>query len=192
VSALLACFFDTTFTGISPAGFLPALKFCYFAALVYGMSDIVIREATPADLDALLQCEQGIVGYERPFDGTLKDGEIHYYDLAEMIVADDVQVVVAEVEGNVVGSGYARIEKPKPYHKHTDYAYLGCMYVDPEFRGKGINSLVLDALKAWCRSRNITELRLEVYTYNQPAIKAYEKAGFTPILTWMRMGLDEE
>ena len=95
------------------------------------MNDIVIREATPVDLDALLQCEQGIVAYERPFDGTLKEEELHYYDLGEMIVADDVQVVVAEVEGRVVGSGYARIEKAKPYHKHTDYAYLGCMYVDP-------------------------------------------------------------
>ena len=155
------------------------------------MSNIIIREAIPGDLNALLECEQGIVRYERPFDGTLRDGEIHYYNLAEMIVADHVHVVVAEVDGKIVGSGYARIEKANPYHKHEDYAYLGCMYVEPEMRGKGINSLVLEALKNWCRSKNITELRLEVYTYNEPAIKAYEKAGFKPILTWMRMGLDE-
>ena len=155
------------------------------------MSDVIVRTAIPADLDALLRCEQGIVSYERPFDDTLKEGEIHYYDLGEMISADNVGVVVAELDGRVVGSGYARIEEVKPYHKHTHHAYLGCMYVEPDMRGKGINNLILNALKDWCRSRNITELRLEVYTYNEAAIKAYEKAGFTPILTWMRMGLEE-
>jgi len=155
------------------------------------MSNIIVREATLDDLNALLQCEQGIVSWERPYDDTLKEGEIHYYDLAEMIVADHVYVVAAECEGVVVGSGYARIEHAKAYQKYERYAYLGCMYVLPEFRGRGVNALVLAALTDWCRSKNITELRLEVYSYNETAIKAYEKAGFKPILTWMRMGIPE-
>jgi len=155
------------------------------------MSAITIREAKLADLDALLEFEQGIVSWERGFDNTLKEGEIHYYDLGAMIVADDVYVAVAECEGRVVGSGYARTEQGKAYQKFERYAYLGCMFVLPEFRGRGVNAMVLDALKAWCRSRNITEIRLEVYTYNYTAIKAYEKAGFTPTLIWMRMGIDE-
>jgi ribosomal protein S18 acetylase RimI-like enzyme len=155
------------------------------------MSSIFIREAKPADLNALLEFEQGIVSWERPFDDTLKEGEIHYYDLGAMIVADDVRVVVAESEGRAVGSGYARIEQGKAYQKFERYAYLGCMYVLPEFRGKGVNSMVLDELISWCRSANITEIRLEVYHNNYTAIKAYEKAGFKPGLTWMRLGLDE-
>ena len=155
------------------------------------MSDIIIRTAKPADLNALLEFEQGIVSWERPFDDTLKEGEIHYYDLGAMIVADDVYVVVAESEGKLVGSGYARIEQGKSYQKFGQYAYLGCMYVLPEFRGRGVNAMVLDELMAWCRAGNITEIRLEVYHNNHIAIKAYEKAGFKPTLTWMRKGLDE-
>ena len=154
------------------------------------MSEIIVRTAQPADLEALLACEQGIVAYERQFDDTLREGEIHYYDLKAMILADNVEVVVATLDNQVVGSGYARIEEAKDYQKYTRFAYLGCMFVPMEHRGKGINSLVLDALKAWCRSKGITEIRLEVYTHNQQAIKAYEKAGFKPILTWMRMGID--
>jgi GNAT superfamily N-acetyltransferase len=156
------------------------------------MSNIIIREAKPGDLDALLQCEQGIVTYERPFDDTLREGEIHYYDLAAMITADDVYVVVAESGDKVVGSGYLRIEQGKAYQKFEQYAYVGCMFVLPEFRGRGVNAMVLAELEVWCRSKNITEMRLEVYTYNQAAIKSYEKAGFKPILTWMRLGLDEQ
>jgi GNAT superfamily N-acetyltransferase len=63
------------------------------------------------------------------------------------------------------------------------------MYVEPAYRGKGVNQLIIDELKAWARSQNLTELRLDVYTTNDTAIRAYEKAGFTPYLINMRMGI---
>lgn len=148
---------------------------------------ITTRSAQQSDLDTLLAFEQGIVTAERPFDSTLKEGEIHYYDLAKMITAPDVEVIVAELNGEVIGSGYARITESKDYLKHTRHCYLGFMYVKPEHRGKGVNSIVLEALKQWSISQNIYELRLEVYHANQPAIKAYEKAGFAPNLVEMRM-----
>lgn len=154
------------------------------------MSDITTRAALPADLDILLSFEQGIIEAERPFDSTLKDGEIHYYDLGQMIIAPDVEVIVAELDGEVIGSGYARIMIPKSYLKHSRYCYLGFMYTKPEHRGKGVNNKVLEALKAWSLSQGIRELRLEVYHENQPALKAYEKAGFTPNLLEMRIALD--
>ena|ERR1700744_1741788 len=151
--------------------------------------DITTRPARLNDLDTLLIFEQGIVETERPFDTTLKDGEIHYYDLAKMIEAPDVEVIVAELGSEVIGSGYARIVESKPYLKHPQHCYLGFMYVKPEYRGKSVNNKVLQALKQWALSKSITELRLEVYNENQPAIKAYEKAGFTPNLLEMRFGL---
>jgi GNAT superfamily N-acetyltransferase len=42
-------------------------------------------------------------------------------------------------------------------------------------RGKGVNAVIIEALKEWCRSQNITELRLDVYNDNPSAIRAYEK-----------------
>jgi len=154
------------------------------------MSEITTRAALPADLEILLTFEQGIITAERPFDSTLKDGEIHYYDLGEMITAPDVEVIVAEIDGELVGSGYARIMIPKSYLRHSRYCYLGFMYTKPEHRGKGVNNKVLEALKAWALSQDIRELRLEVYHQNQPALKAYEKAGFKGNLLEMRLGLD--
>ena len=154
------------------------------------MNGITTRKAQPSDLDILLSFEQGIITAERPFDPTLKDGEIHYYDLAKMIAAPDVEVLVAELNGEVIGSGYARIIQSKDYLKHNRHCYLGFMYVKPEYRGKGVNNLVLEALKQWTLDQGINELRLEVYNDNQPAIRAYEKAGFTPNLLEMRIRID--
>jgi len=154
------------------------------------MHKITTRTARTADLDILLTFEQGIITAERPFDPTLKEGEIHYYDLGQMIIAPDVEVIVAELDGEIVGSGYARVMTPKSYLKHPRYCFLGFMYTKPEHRGKGVNNKVLEALKTWALSQDITELRLEVYHQNQPALKAYEKAGFKGHLLEMRLGLD--
>ncbi|MFA6087937.1 GNAT family N-acetyltransferase [Mucilaginibacter sp.] len=153
------------------------------------MQNITTRKATLADMDTLLQFEQGVITAERPFDPTLKEGHINYYNLNELITAPHIQLVVAELDGEVIGSGYARIESSKIYLKHPQHAYLGFMYVLPQHRGKGVNKMVIDALRDWAVSRGINELRLEVYYQNAPAIKAYEKVGFISHMIQMRKGL---
>jgi len=108
-----------------------------------------------------------------------------------MINAPHIELLVAEASGEIIGSGYARIENAKPYLKHQHHAYLGFMYVAPEHRGKGVVQKIIEALKQWSITQNITELRLEVYQDNIAAIKAYEKIGFTKHMIQMRMGLNE-
>src|ERR1700676_4461641 len=73
---------------------------------------------------------------------------------------------------------FARIDEAKTHLSHSQQAYLGLMYVDPSSRGPSINSGIVDRLKTWCRSKGVTELRLEVYSDNLIAVGAYEKAGF--------------
>ena len=148
---------------------------------------INIRPAQENEINFLLEFEQGIVAAERPYDTTLKEGEINYYDLLELIKSDEAEVVVAVAGEELVGSGYAKILTAKPYQKHTHFAYLGFMYVKPEFRGKGINQMVLETLINWAKSKGISEIRLEVYDENLIAKKAYLKVGFMPNLLEMRM-----
>lgn len=155
------------------------------------MKNILIRTASEADLEILLAFERGIIAAERPFDSTLKTGEIHYYDLGQLITRPDAEVVVAEIDNEVVGSGYALIRKAQDYLRHSHYAYLGFMYVTPERRGMGVNQLILGSLKQWALGRGINEIRLEVYEDNVVARKAYEKAGFKGNLLEMRLGLND-
>lgn len=149
-----------------------------------------IRRAIETDLATLIAFEAGIVAAERPFDSTLKEGEIHYYDLIALIQSLIAEVLVATNGDEIIGSGYALIKEAKDYLKHTHYAYLGFMYVKPEYRGQGVNSLVLDGLITWAKSKNIHEIRLEVYEDNVGAIKAYKKAGFKGNLLEMRLDVD--
>jgi len=153
---------------------------------------ITVRKATGADLETLERFEQAVVSAERPFDPTLGEGPIRYYDIAHMLERDDVEFAVAESGGKIVGCGFARIEAAKPYLKHRRHAYLGLMYVEPQHRGDAVNGRIIDALKRWCRSRDVAEMRLEAYADNLPAVRAYEKAGFSKLVIEMRMNLNDE
>lgn len=155
------------------------------------MNNITIRTANITDLDQLLIFEQDLIKTERPFDPTLKPDPINYYDLKAMINAPDVELVIAETDNRIIASGYVRTEKSKHYLKHKLYAYLGFMYVLPEYRGRGINRLVLDRLNDWAAAQGLTELRLEVYYKNISAIKAYEKFGFKSHMVEMRYNVNE-
>lgn len=151
------------------------------------MDNVRVRIATLDDLDILLNFEQGVISAERPFDITLREDPITYYDLRAMILNDDASVVVAEIHGKIIGSGYALIKPARHYLDHEYYSYLGFMYTLPEFRGKGVNAKILENLKQWSISKGLKEIRLTVYDQNHSAIKAYEKAGFKKHIIEMRL-----
>lgn len=150
---------------------------------------ITIRKASHDDIPTLLRFEQGVIVAERPFDPTLKPDPNYYYDIKRMIDDPLVHLVIAEQEGKLIACGYARIEKSKHYLQHDRHAYLGFMYVEPAWRGKNINRMIIENLKQWSISKGITEMRLDVYHDNARAVKAYEKAGFSKLMVQMRMAL---
>ncbi len=152
---------------------------------------MIIRKAKIEELEKLLEFEQGIVTAERPLNPALKDGEIHFYDLAKLLESPLAAIFVTELEDDLIASGFVLEKEASDYLKHDRYAYLGFMYVKPEHRGKGVNQKVLDALLNWAKERGLTEIRLEVYSENSAAVRAYEKAGFVSHLLEMRMEIEK-
>jgi len=151
------------------------------------MDNIKIRTSTLDDIDILLEFEQGVIKAERPFDVTLGADPITYYNLEELIVSDDASLVVAEIEGEIIGSGYALMKSGRHYLNHEFYSYLGFMFTLPEYRGRGVNTKIIEKLKKWSHSKGLKEMRLTVYDENYKAIKAYEKVGFKKHIIEMRL-----
>lgn len=146
---------------------------------------VILRTATLEDLSVLLCFEQGIVEAERPFDSTLKPGEIHYYDLAELIKSADAEVLVAEQDAQIIGSGYVQKKPSDDFRIQDNHAHIGFLYVKPEHRQQGVNRTILDGLIGWADHQNLNIIQLEVYQDNIPALRAYEKAGFVRHLVRM-------
>ncbi|MFT4937017.1 MAG: GNAT superfamily N-acetyltransferase [Paraglaciecola sp.] len=152
-------------------------------------SKIKIRAAVEDDLPILVEFEQGIISVERPFNDSLKQQKICYYDIGALIKADTSIVMVAENEGKIVASGYARIRQSKAHLKHEYDTYLGFMYVAAEHRGQGINQLIMQALLTWGKDQGMRDFYLEAYADNSSAIRAYEKMGFCQSLVEMKLSI---
>ncbi len=150
-----------------------------------------VRTARRDELETLRAFEQGIIAAERPYDHTLKPDPVSYYDIGELIDSEDAEVAVIEIDGQLVASGYAYKKQSKSYVQDTHHAYLGFMYVRPDYRGQGLNKRLMAHFFDWAKTKGLPEVRLTVYSANMPAISAYEKAGFAQHIVEMRLNLDE-
>lgn len=153
------------------------------------MTEILVRRAVASDLETLKRFEQGIIKAERPLDPTIKKGRVTYYDLGVLINSPEAFVAIAEADGKPVGCGFSRRAAGRIFTEPAFYAYVGLMFVEPEWRGRGVSARVIERLKQWARENDLTELRLEVFPTNSSATRAYEKAGFEPYMLEMRMPL---
>jgi len=61
------------------------------------------------------------------------------------------------------------------------FDYLISMWVEPEARGHQAGAALIEAVAAWSRDRGREILELDVYESNEPAYRAYLKAGFTVV-----------
>jgi ribosomal protein S18 acetylase RimI-like enzyme len=146
-----------------------------------------IREAESSDLSQLLEFEQSVIAYERPYNASIKSNGVHYYDLPQMMSDEESHVLVAVKAGVIVAAGLAQIRLSKEHFVHQRHAYLGFMFVSPDHRGQGINRQVIDRLVSWSSEHGVKDVYLDVYAQNESAIKAYQKVGFAPCLLEMKL-----
>lgn len=146
------------------------------------MGKLHIRPATSNDLATLRRFEQGVISAERPYARNLRLGNIRYYDLEALIALNRAEVLVGELAGTPVASGYIRIENEQAHFYPDQFAYLGFLYVEPEYRGQGLILELVEGLFAWARARGIESFKLDVFAENASAIRAYQKLGFLPNL----------
>jgi ribosomal protein S18 acetylase RimI-like enzyme len=148
---------------------------------------LIIREANLEDISALLELEQCVIEAEKPFNSSIKTEKTYYYDIDNLISNKDSCLIVVEDSSDIVATGYAKIRESKVAFNHDKHSYLGFMFVSPEHRGKAINQKVMSHLIEWSKSKGIADFYLDVYSQNESAIKAYEKAGFEPCLMEMKL-----
>lgn len=149
--------------------------------------EVKFRQATKEDKEILLSLEQQVVEAERPYNPEIKELGAHYYDLDDLITSSNAYLLVGEVDGQIVATGYAQIRNSKASLVHEKHSYLGFMLVLEEFRGLGINKLVVDLLLKWSKEQGADYVYLDVYDKNDSAVKAYQKVGFEKALVEMKL-----
>jgi GNAT superfamily N-acetyltransferase len=85
---------------------------------------------------------------------------------------EDEIAVAAVADGRWVGMARGRLE--------ARLAHLIAVYVQPEWRQRGIGRAVSQAVVEWARQRGASEVVLSVSDWNQGARRVYEAIGFVP------------
>jgi RimJ/RimL family protein N-acetyltransferase len=148
---------------------------------------IVIRQSRRADaasfrelrLGALLDSPTSFsMDYEIASMQSLK-----YWQDTLTIDDDESAIFLAEHEVQLIGmTGIARGRSPKTRHA----ADVWGVYVAPPWRGLQIAEELIKSCLTWAKTRAIVIARLEVTTNNKPAIRCYERCGFTIYATESR------
>ncbi|HKM16358.1 MAG TPA: GNAT family N-acetyltransferase [Marinospirillum sp.] len=154
------------------------------------LDGLIVREARGDDYRSLIALEQKVIDAERPYNTSLKEKDAYYYDIEKLISDCNSRLVVGEVSGGIVATGYVQVRHSKPALDHDNHGYLGFMYVAEEYRGLGLNKVILQDLVGWGRQRGVTDFYLDVYAENNSAVRAYEKFGFRGSLLEMKLNLE--
>jgi ribosomal-protein-alanine N-acetyltransferase len=129
-------------------------------------ANVRVRRAENSDLDDLVTLE------DRTFDSDRMTREQYRRHLD----SDSALVLVASANHrHFLGTAVVF------FRKGSSVARLYSLASQPESRGKGIGTALVEATEAAARQRRCRHLRLEVRTDNAVAIKLYEHMGYRRI-----------
>lgn len=144
----------------------------------------IVRPATSADLPRIGRLGALLVEEHHGFDperflGAKRRTPADYAAFMKAQLENpDVAVLVAEVNGDVIGYVYAAIEGYDYMALRGPAGVLHDIIVDPESRGRGVGRLLLDAVLAFLKSRGVPRVVLTTAEQNAAAHRLYESVGF--------------
>jgi phosphinothricin acetyltransferase len=95
-------------------------------------------------------------------------------------------VVVAEVDGQVVGWGSLNAFNPREAYRHVaDFS----VYVERHWRGRGVGRTLLGRLIELARALGYHKMVLTGFPSNAASVALYERMGFTKVGIYREQGL---
>ena len=150
---------------------------------------IIIRPARASDHAALVEQYLGLNLHEDPITHdrvTDRAGAEESLAAAEAWVRKTNGVVlVAEVNGRVVGHLFLTFEESPPFVRRElrAYAYIAELFVRAEARRLGVARALLAAAERIARERGVSRILVSALAGNIPAETTYERAGFAAYAT---------
>lgn len=144
--------------------------------------DVMIRPATPDDLDAVVALRLALLHEHRdnPIYGRLRhDAPARARRLfAQQLESAHEIILLADRRGEAIGILRCVHSGGAPLLLPNAYGYLASVYVRPEARRSGVLRQLLDAAETWCRNRGLTELRLHNAADSETSNAVWDALGF--------------
>jgi len=139
------------------------------------MMEINIRPYKTEDTQAILD----IINHNILHSTALYDYAIRSYEQQKNILEEKINkkfpVIVAELDGNVVGFGmYSEFRFREAYKFTVEHS----VYVNENFHGKGIGKQLLQELIVLARKQKLHTMIAVIDAENQGSVEFHEKFGF--------------
>lgn len=103
----------------------------------------------------------------------LYPAESNHLDGVNTLRADNVEFFAAKLEQKVVACGAIKF-----MNGEESYAEIKRVFVDPDYRGKGLSKQMMSRLEACALGRGVRILRLETGIHQPEALALYEGIGY--------------
>lgn len=153
---------------------------------------VIIREAKTydvAEINALYHYLFTQMAKLQP--DRLKPGKQDEAFILNGIKNDKFHLLVAELNNKIVGFSVAQIQETPLFNclVQRKYAYIFDIAVDPLMQSQGIGHLLLNGMKEWAISKQLTHIELSVLAENEQAKRFYKKEGLREVSTVMGIAL---
>ena len=133
-------------------------------------ADVSVRPARPEDEDELLAVDRAT--WSRYSSPSPRPPDAPFFNERTL----PANVLVAELDGRVVG--YGKIEHPTPLPASAHVWHVTGLGVDPLYEGRGAGRALMEGLIALARERGGQRITLRVFGPNARAQRLYERIGF--------------
>jgi ribosomal protein S18 acetylase RimI-like enzyme len=156
------------------------------------VAEIQIRLMTADDTDAVAEMWLALVAYHRGLSPDLPDavpgGEHRYIRrLLERLEDPTTCVLVAEHDHQVVGYILGMVvDLMQDIFEQQPGGFLADIYVEPDYRRRGVGGALVGALRAWFRQQDITFFDWHVATHNPEGLAFWKAVGGREVMLRMR------
>ena len=153
-----------------------------------GADDLIIRAATPGDVEQIYAFIVELAEYERAPDQVTGTPEL----LADALFGPEpcAEALVAERDGQPIGM--AVFHGTFSTWECRPGIWLEDLFVPPRFRRSGVGAALLAQLAAITVERGRTRLEWNALDWNDPALSFYEQLGAQRLSEWELHRLDGE
>ena len=140
---------------------------------------ILIREAKPKDISAVLQLIRELANFEREPKAVVNtESELHQHIFKDKIC----NAIVADDNNEIIGFALY-------YNSYSTWKgkclYLEDLYVQEARRKHGIGALLFEKIISIAKYQKVRRLEWLVLDWNQPAIQFYKKYGANLDNSWL-------
>jgi len=160
--------------------------------LPFGEKEPWVRDAVPADRKAIAEI------YRTLFEA-MSNLQPQYIQAAEqdpdfilkIITESKKDILVAQCDVQLLGFALVLMTHTPPYRCFVPHPYADLLdlAVLPAARGKGLGTLLLQAVKSWAKAYGADYLELGALSNNQGAVRLYEREDFRECMKTFRASL---